>query len=77
MPDEFNSIKTQIKDYRDYWGCEIHYQEEIDGASTYKELAEVLNKYYRHIEDMANDAKKDLDNFCNELKLYDKVDNEI
>lgn len=26
-------LKKKIKAYRDYWGLEVHYQEEIDNAT--------------------------------------------
>lgn len=70
-------IKQKIKEYRDYWGLEIHYQDEIDNATTYSELGDVLNKYHKHIEDMANDAQKDLSGFRKRIGLDDKIMEEI
>jgi len=66
-------IKKKIKEYRDYWGFEIHYQEEIDSATTYAELGEVLSAYHKHIEDMANDAQNDLSRFRKQIGLDDKI----
>ena len=69
-------IKKQIKEYRDFWGLEIHYQEDIKNATTYRELGEVLDAYHRHIEDMANDAQADLNRFRKKIGLDEKIDNE-
>lgn len=66
-------LKKKIKSYRDYWGLEIHYQGEIDNATTYTELGEVLTAYHKHIKDMANDAQNDLSRFRKQIGLDDKI----
>ncbi len=69
-------IKKQIREYRDYWGLEIHYQYEIKDSTTYKELGEILDMYHNHIEGMANDAQAHLARFRKQIGLDEKIDQE-
>lgn len=73
MAHDLEFLKPKIRDYRDYWGLEIHYQEDIENASTYTELGDILTKYHQYIEDMANDAQQNLNRFRNEIGLDDKI----
>ena len=47
--------------YRDYYGGDIYLRDEIKNAATKQDLAQIIEQYRSHIEDMANDASRHLD----------------
>lgn len=69
-------LRQAIKDYRDYWGLPIHYQDEIEEATTYKELGEILDRYHNFIDDMANDAQCMLSRWRRDIGLDKMIDEE-
>ncbi len=62
-----NKIKKRMKAWRDVYGGDIFY--DIDGAKTKKELADIMDMYHHHLEDSANEAQRDCENFKKELGL--------
>jgi len=63
--------KQKIRGYRDFFGYDIIYQQEIEEATTFEELCEILTYYDKHIEDMCNDAQNHLSRFRKELGIDD------
>lgn len=62
-------IKAKMLEYRDFYGGDIMYAQEIKEAKTKKELAKIINNYRGHLEDMLSDAHGHLDNFKTEIGL--------
>lgn len=62
-------LKDRIRNYIDFYGCKIHYEEEIDEAQTHKELDEILSNYHKFLESQLCDAQNHLDNFRRSLNL--------
>lgn len=62
--------KKKMLEWRDFYGGDIFYTDEIQKAKTNKELLEIMDMYYRHLEDVANDAGRHCENFTRSLGLY-------
>jgi len=56
-------------EWTDFYGGDIPDHEAIRQAKTKDELADVLSKHKRYLEDMLCDAISHLDSFKNELGL--------
>jgi hypothetical protein len=56
-----------MKAWRDMFGGDIIYTDEIDSATNDDDLKAVLLKYEGHLESMASDALYDLNKFGREL----------
>jgi hypothetical protein len=66
---QLTQIKNKMYEWTDFYGGDIPDQEAIRQAKTKDELAQVLSKHKRHLEDMLSDAISHLDSFKNELGL--------
>ena len=62
-------IKKNMLKWRDFWGGDIMYTDLIEQAKTKKQLAEVMEMYYRHLEDCGNDALRHCEEFKRKLGL--------
>ncbi len=62
--------KKKMLAWRDFYGGDIFDTDSIEQAKTNKELLEVMEIYYRHLEDVANDAGRHCENFTRSLGLY-------
>ena len=60
-------IKKQMKDWSDFWGGDIMY--DIDACKTKEDLAELMNNYYRYLEDAGTDALTHCEEFKRKLGL--------
>jgi hypothetical protein len=64
-----NEIKKKMLSWQDFYGGDMMYQDEINQATTKKQLSEIMNEYFRYLEDLANDAQKDCEEFKKSLGL--------
>jgi hypothetical protein len=64
-----NRIKTEMLKHKDFFGGDIMYTDEIKAAKNRKELAKIMDKYRKHLEDMAVDAQAHHDDFKEKLGL--------
>jgi hypothetical protein len=62
-------IKAEMKSWKDLYGGDIMYTDEIDAADSKRELNDIINKYSHHLEDMACDAQSHLERFRKRLRL--------
>lgn len=62
-------IKKAMLAYTDFYGSEIMYTDEIKKAKTRKELAEIIDRYRGHLQDVATDAESHLENFKKKLGI--------
>jgi hypothetical protein len=62
-------IKKQMLEYRDFFGGDIMYTDEIEKATTKKQLNELLDRYSGHLEMVAVDAQSHLNNFRIRLNI--------
>lgn len=62
--------KKKMLIWRDFYGNDIFDTDAIEEAKTNKELLEIMNSYYSHLEDVANDAGRHCENFTKSLGLY-------
>lgn len=69
MTQDIEILKEKIRSYTDFYGCKIHYEEEIDSATTHEELYEILSDYSQFLEYQLCDAQQHLDNFRRSLNL--------
>lgn len=60
-------IKKKMLAWRDFYGGDIFYN--IGGAKTKKDLAEIMDSHFRHLEMCANDAGRHCEEFKRELGL--------
>lgn len=60
-------IKKKMLKWKDFFGGDIMY--DIEGAKTKKELAEIMDIYFHHLEDTCNYALRHCENFKHELGL--------
>ena len=62
-------IKKKMLAWRDFWDGDIMYRDMIEEARTKKQLAEVMDMYYRHLENACNDALRHCEEFKRTLGL--------
>ena len=62
--------KKKMLKWRDFYGGDIFDTDAIEKAKTNKELLEIMDRYFRHLEDVANDAGRHCENFTRSLGLY-------
>lgn len=74
METNLDHKKQQIRDYIDFYGCKIHYEEEIDNAKSYEDLDNILSEYYKFLEYQLCDAQSHLGRFKESLFLNDNTD---
>lgn len=68
---KIEEIKKKMIAYRDFYGFDLLGVDEVNKATTKKELATILNQHETHIEMMCNDAQASLGRFRNSLGLND------
>ncbi len=62
-------IKLKMVEFRDFYGGDLLYEDEIKKSKTKKELASILEKHRSFMEDMLSDAMSHLDNFKKSVGL--------
>lgn len=62
-------IKSKMLEYEDYYGFKIYNYEEIEKATSKKELNEILHAHRTHMEDMLCDAISGINNLQIKLGL--------
>lgn len=67
-----DKIKTEMKKYRDFYGGDLISLNEIDNATSKKELSKLLEEHRLHMEKMLADAHSHIDNFKSKLGLLYK-----
>jgi F420-0:gamma-glutamyl ligase len=63
------AIKKKMKAYRDFYGGDLISLNEIDNATSKKELAGLIEQHRSHMEMMLADAHNHLDHFKNKIGL--------
>lgn len=63
-------IKSEMINYRDFYGCDIPDTDKIAQAKTKRELKEILWEHEQEMEDRLNDAKSHLEKFKKKLGLH-------
>ena len=66
---KISEIKKKMLAWEDFYGGDIMYTDLIEQAKNKKDLANVMDMYYRHLEDMANDAGRHCEKFKRSLGL--------
>lgn len=66
--EEFAEAKKKVLAYKDLWGCQIIYRNEIEAATSIAELCGIIDRYEDYIENMANDAKRHLHSLKNRIR---------
>lgn len=61
--------KKKMIEWRDFYGGDIIYIDEIKSAKNKKQLSEILDRYGRHLENVAIDAETHRLNFKKEIGL--------
>lgn len=69
MTQDIEILKEKIRSYTDFYGCKIHYEDEISNATSYEELDGIISDYSKFLEYQLCDAKQHLDNFRRSLNL--------
>lgn len=62
-------IKAEMLKHKDFHGGDIMYTDDIEKATTKKELADIMNRYAHHLEMVAIDAQAHHDSFKTKLGL--------
>jgi len=62
-------IKTEMKQYRDFYGGELLDSEQIDKATSKEELEKIVEDHRNHMEDMLSDAMSHLDRFKRKIGI--------
>lgn len=62
-------IKSKMLKWKDIYGADIPWSDDIKKSKNKEQLAEFLNRYNRLIEDTATNAIRDCDEFRRELGL--------
>lgn len=65
MPN-FNKVKKQIEQYRDFFGQDIIF---VEPPKNLKDLSKALQAHFRFLEDQNRDALAHLDDFIKGLNL--------
>lgn len=63
-------IKKQLLNYRDFYGGDISETDLINNARSMEDIAAVLDKHERLLEDMLCDARSHLNNFRRKIGLF-------
>lgn len=66
---KIEKIKKEMLKWRDFYGGNIIYTEEIKNATSKEELNEIMEKYRQFLEAMLRDADSHLDNFKRKVGL--------
>lgn len=61
--------KTEILNWKDFYGGDIIDAEAVKSATTKKELADIMEKHRNYMEDMLCDALSNLDEFKGRIGL--------
>lgn len=72
---KIEQIKREMLKYRDLFGGDIFYTQEIKEATTKQQLADIIERYRWHLEDALSDAKGHLYSFKKRVHLtIDTID---
>lgn len=67
-----NTIKNEMIKFRDFYGGDLLYVDEVKNANTKEELEKIIELHRDHMESMLCDANSHLNNFKRKLGLgYD------
>ena len=61
--------KKEMLEYRDFYGGDIFFSDEIKSAKSNKELHDIFNKYHHHLEDQLSDALRHLESFKKRINV--------
>lgn len=63
-------IKNQLLNYRNFYGGDISETDLIKNATSMEDIAYILDKHERLLEDMLCDARSHLNNFRRKIGLF-------
>jgi hypothetical protein len=66
MEDKLESAKNKLLKYKDLFGGEIIYKDEIRNAKNMEDLYQIVKMYRDHQIECAHDANRHLDHFWKE-----------
>lgn len=74
---KIKEIKEKMLAHTDFWGCDMMYRDEITNAKTKKELAAIMDKYRRHLENSAVDEGNSENETIDALTHHDNFKKEL
>ena len=66
-----DKIKKKMLEWRDFYGADIFYSEEIGAAKSKRDLKKILDDYFKHMELRECDARSHFNEFVKALRLDD------
>lgn len=73
---KIEEIKKQMLQFRDFYGGDLLNADEVEAATSRKELAGIIERHRQHLEAMSCDADSHLTNFKRKIGL-ELIDYEI